>query len=376
MKKIIFAVLSIILVLTFSINCSADGVYTSAAASVVICADTKEVIFKKNSDQKLPMASTTKIMTALLMAEQPDLSKTAVMTKQMVTVEGSSMGLMEGDTVSYHDLLYGMLLASGNDAANATAILLGGSVKGFVKLMNQKAKTLGLKNTSFATPSGLDDANHYTTAYDLACLAAEALKNPVFAAACSNKSATLYYGNPPYKRTLKNHNRMLINYEGAIGVKTGFTKKSGRCLVSAAKRGGVTVIAVTLNDPDDWKDHENLLNAGFKETKSVRFENDDIPDSIPVICGDCDSVRLLCNASEFSISKGGESVLTRKVFLPKFVYSQISAGECVGKVCHYINDRMIDSTDIISAADVNYRNIKPPFLKRFTDGFLCVLKLI
>ena len=188
---------------------ASENITVSAKSAIVMCMDTNEVLLEKSAMLKLPMASTTKIMTALILAEQPDLSKTVKVTKQMVTVEGSSMGLLEGDAVSYRDLLYGMLLASGNDAANTTAYVIGGSIKGFAKIMNQKAAELGLKNTSFVTPSGLDDENHYTTAYDLALLASAALKNKVFREACSSKIATLYYGNPPYRRTLTNHNKLL-----------------------------------------------------------------------------------------------------------------------------------------------------------------------
>ena len=207
---------------------------TSAKAAVLINGDTGEIIYSYNENEKLPMASTTKIMTALILCETADLSEEITVTADMLKVEGSSMGLLAGDRVTYHDLLYGMMLASGNDAANVTAISIAGSVEKFAKMMNRRAEELGLKNTHFVTPSGLDADGHYTTAYDLALLAAFALKNEDFAKAASSKSAVLNYGNPPYRRTLTNHNKLLSSFEGAVGVKTGFTKKSGRCLVSAA----------------------------------------------------------------------------------------------------------------------------------------------
>ncbi len=241
------------------------AIEVSAKAAVVINGDTGEVIYAKNMDQKLPMASTTKIMTGLLLCEGFDLNREITVTDQMVRVEGSSMGLVGGDKITLNDLLYGLMLASGNDAANVIAYILAGNPTDFAKMMNQKAKEIGLKNTNFVTPSGLDDEEHYTTAYDLALLTKYAMQNKTFAEVVGCKTATLCYGNPPYKRTLTNHNKLLKSFEGCVGVKTGFTKKSGRCLVSAAKREGKFVIAVTLNAPNDWQDHTQMLEYGISK---------------------------------------------------------------------------------------------------------------
>lgn len=370
MKKMFSVFTALLALFTLgSVPASAEGAASvSAAAAVIMNADTGEVIFQKNAAQKLSMASTTKIMTALILAEQPDLSKTVQVTRRMVTVEGSSMGLLEGDTVSYHDLLYGMLLASGNDAANTTAYALAGSVEAFVRMMNRKAKALGMQNTSFVTPSGLDDENHYSTAYDMAILAAAALTNDCFRAACSSSTATLYYGNPPYRRTLKNHNRLLDSYEGMIGVKTGFTKKSGRCLVTAAERDGVRVIAVTLNDPNDWDDHRRMLDYGFEACCAVSFDNADIANTVPVICGDCDLVRLQTEPVRFGVTKAAASKITRRIELPRFIYSTVAAGEKVGSVGFYLENRLICSADILSAADVKRCNPKDKLSKRFWNS--------
>lgn len=371
MKKAVVFILALILSFPLlNVSVSAESIGVSAAAAIVICHDTGEVLYSKNCEQKLPMASTTKIMTALILAEQPDLSKTVVTTKQMVTVEGSSMGLLEGDTVSYRDLLYGMLLASGNDAANTTAIALGGGVEGFAKMMNNKAKELGLKNTSFVTPSGLDDENHYTTAYDLALLTSAAIKNDVFREACSSKTATLYYGNPPYKRTLTNHNKLLGNYDGIIGVKTGFTKKAGRCLVTAAERDGKTVIAVTLNAPDDWNDHRAMLDYGLANTETGKFDNLDISDTVSVISGDCDAVSVRCESISICTAKSSLNKITKKVLLPRFIYGGVSAGEKIGEVQYYLENKLIKSADIYVTADVKKYNRRENFSKRFWDSIL------
>ena len=357
-------IISLVLCCTFNVSAN-ENISISAKAAAVICVDTQEILFEKSAMQKLPMASTTKIMTALLLAEQPDLTKTVKVTKQMVTVEGSSMGLLEGDTVSYRDLLYGMLLSSGNDAANTTAYVLGGGIKGFAKMMNKKAAELGLKNTSFVTPSGLDDENHYTTAYDLALLTSEALKNSAFREACSSKSAVLYYGNPPYRRTLTNHNKLLGNYDGLIGVKTGFTKKSGRCLVTAAEREGKRVIVVTLNAPDDWNDHKLLLDYGLSKTVVVNFNNSDISDVLPVISSDADLVRIKAEEKSFCTSAKSAKKVTRNIFIPNFIYTPVGAGELVGRVEYMLDSKVISTSKIYSVADLPIKNKKDKFLNRF-----------
>lgn len=366
MRKITLFILVLILVFChFGITASAiEDLNVSAKSAIVICSDTNEILFEKSAKQKMPMASTTKIMTALILAEQPDLSKTVEVTKQMVTVEGSSMGLLAGDTVSYRDLLYGMLLASGNDAANVTAYVLGGGIEGFAKMMNQKAREIGLENTSFVTPSGLDDENHYTTAFDLALLTSVALKNNAFCTACSSKQATLYYGNPPYKRTITNHNKLLGNFDGAIGVKTGFTKKSGRCLVTAAERDGKGVIAVTLNAPDDWNDHKALLEYGLSSTELLHFANDDITDIIPVVSSDADHLRIKAEPINLCVSAKSKSSVRRVVQMEKFLYAPIKAGECVGKIKYFLGDTRIGSSNIYSVADLRVRNKKEKFSVR------------
>lgn len=360
MKKFFSAVLTAVLVLC---SCFITGDLragaVSAKAYILINAETGSVIEQSNSDMRLPMASTTKIMTAWLLAEQNTPDKTVTVTKEMVTVEGSSMGLLPGDTVSYHDLLYGMLLASGNDAANVTAYCLAGSPEKFAVMMNQKAKEIGLKNTNFVTPSGLDDDNHYTTAADLAELARRAMQNPEFKKAASTKSAQLYYGNPPYKRWLTNHNKLLSSFPGAIGVKTGFTKKSGRCLVSAAERDGGCVIAVTLNDPNDWADHAALLERGLSQLYKYTPDLSMIDDTLPVIgASDTDRVRIKIPNIEMSLTKKEDKEFTYKVDCQKFLYAPLKAGSEVGTITFYLNGKQVGTYPItvetaVSAAAVD-----------------------
>lgn len=238
-----------------------SGVSVSARAAVLMTAD-GDVLFEKASDERLPMASTTKIMTALAVLENASLDDTVTVTKESAGIEGTSLYMSEGDTSTVRDLLYALMLKSANDAASALACHTSGTEADFVRLMNRKAFTLGLDGTSFSNPHGLPSDGHYTTAYDLARLTAAALENEEFRTVVSTKEYVVTL-NGTDKRPVRNHNRLLFTYDGAIGVKTGFTKSSGRCLVTAAEREGVTLIAVTLDDPDDWRDHRAMLDYGF-----------------------------------------------------------------------------------------------------------------
>lgn len=364
MKKVVcFGLLLFLLV--FSIN--ARAINTSAKAAVVINADTGEVIYSQNAEEKLPMASTTKIMTALLLCEKGDMEKAITVTDQMVRVEGTSMGLLAGDKVTHKALLYGMLLASGNDAANVTAYALGGTIDGFVKMMNDKAVELGLLNTHFETPSGLDGDEHYTTALDLANLARVCMENELFYEAASSKSATLEYGNPPYRRTLTNHNKLLKTFEGAVGVKTGFTKKSGRCLVSCAERDGKRVIAVTLKDPNDWADHTELLNFGLEQVKTAQIIPETGEYSIPVISSGGESLKV--KIENFSVNTLDTNGFSYKINLPEFLYAPIKKGETVGSVTYYKNGEEINKIQIKASKSIEVIVPKKDFWDSVNEGF-------
>lgn len=325
---------------------------TSAKAAVVIDGFTGEILYSQNCDQRLPMASTTKIMTALLLCEMGgDLSTEIVTTREMVTVEGSSMGLQVGDTVSYNDLLYGMMLSSGNDAANTAAIALGGSISEFVKLMNERARKIGLKDTNFVTPSGLDAEQHYTTAYELALITKEALKNQRFASAVASKSSRLCYGNPPYNRTLTNHNKLLQTYDDIVGVKTGFTKKSGRCLVSASKKDGKLVIAVTLNDKNDWQDHRNLLDLGLSLIKSTVVSPKE--NSLTLSVANGGSAVVSVPSATISITENTK--VDYLIKLPNFIYLPIKSGQTIGNVSYCCNGKEVYNLPIVANKELKYK---------------------
>lgn len=371
MKKLI-CLLLLASVMGFSLSAGAVG--TSAKAAAVINGDTGEVIYAHNADARLPMASTTKIMTALLLCEHGEFDKEITVTADMLRVEGSSMGLLAGDRVTYHNLLYGMMLASGNDAANVTAISVGGSVEGFVKMMNDKAAELGLKNTHFVTPSGLDAEEHYTTARELALLAKYALENEEFSKAAASESAVLNYGNPPYRRTLKNHNRLLKSFEGAVGVKTGFTKKSGRCLVSAAKRDGKLAIAVTLNDPDDWQDHAALLEYGLDSIKQTEFKPKTSSYVLPVIGSDTES--LLIDIPSFTVNTLEVSEVSCTVRLPKFVYAPVKAGDTLGSAEYRMGDTLLGTAELKAPINAAALGVKPDFLTQIINNIKYILRSI
>ena len=337
-------------VITSSFNASS----ISAKAAVLMCADTGEALFSLNKDLRLPMASTTKIMTALIALEDPSPMREIKVTKEMVAVEGTSMGLLPDDTISLYTLAAGMLLESGNDAANVTAYAIAGGLNEFAKLMNKKAKELGLKNTNFVTPSGLDADKHNSTAYDLALLGAAAIKNPLFKEICSQKSMKVEFGNPPYPRWLYNHNRLLSSYEGTIGIKTGYTKKSGRCLVSAAERNGITLVAVTLNAPDDWNDHKKMFDYGFSVMKQHDLNDDFSNIYVDVVGGKEKRVAVTTQskpqaaaANNLNLSK-----VKREILIKPLEYAPIKSGEILGTVRYYLGDRLLEEQPLCAAADV------------------------
>ncbi len=332
----------------------AGGVSVSARAAVLMCADSGEVLYEKNADERLGVASTTKIMTALLTLESGASRKNITVTERMTAVEGTSMGLLPGDQVSVYSLACGMLLASGNDAANAAAITVAGSVEGFSEMMNAKAESIGMTSSNFVTPSGLDAPEHYSTARDMALLGCCAIKNPEFKSICSSKSIRLSYGNPPYLRSLSNHNRMLRCYDGAVGIKTGFTKKSGRCLVSAATRGGVTLVCVTLNAPNDWNDHRTLLDYGFTQTRLAELDGDLSGIRIKIAGGNSESVGVECVEKPAAGVSLGAGEIEREVLMRPFEYAPIMKGRIVGTVRYRLGGKIIYETTLIASekADV------------------------
>lgn len=329
-----------------------DSLGISAQSAALIEADSGRVIYVKNGEERLPVASTTKIMTALLTLEAPNLDAYFTVDPDAIMVEGTSMGLQEGDQVSLRTLAAGMLLASGNDAANAAAVKVGGSLDEFAIMMNKRAAQLGMRNSNFVTPSGLDAQNHYSTALDMAKLARAALQNPDFCAICSQQTMKLSYGNPPYDRWLSNHNKLLKTYSGCIGVKTGFTKKAGRCLVSAAQRDGVTLICVTLKAPNDWEDHRKMLDYGFSQVQAVELSSE-VPGTIPVVGGVADEVAPMIQvAPKATVSSEDASKIEMKIVSQPFLYAPIQQGDYIGEVRYYLNGELLKTAPLTAKETV------------------------
>lgn len=305
-----------------------EGPEISAKAAVLISADTGEIIYERSSSQKLPMASTTKIMTVLLCLESGDLYEEFVVDSDAIKVEGSSMGLREGDIVTKYALCCGMLLPSGNDAANAAAVRIAGSIDAFADMMNDRAREMGLSRTFFVTPSGLEGEGHGSSAYDMAILAREALRNETFREICSKTSIQLEFGNPPYKRWLKNTNKLLTMCDGVYGVKTGFTDEAGRCLVSACERDGMELICVTLNDRNDWEDHSKLYDYGFGCVKKTEVS---FPETFELDLAGAARDKLIVAPGElpFMLTSLGYDPgdIGIRVIAPPFVYAPVSKGE-------------------------------------------------
>lgn len=296
----------------------------SAECAILIDAQTGRVLYEKQAEEKSLIASTTKIMTALVICEQTNVLDRVKIPKEAVGIEGSSMYLKEGEVLTVQELLYGLMLQSGNDAAVALAIYCGGTVEGFTELMNDKAHRLGMTQSHFANPNGLDSPGNYSTARDMALLTAYAMQNPIFAQTVSTKTITIG------ERCLRNHNKLLWQLEGANGVKTGYTNAAGRILISSVTRMGRQLIAVTFNAPDDWQDHKTLIEDGFSRfTVQQLVRQGQTLGQLELAGGQETSVDLIA-AEDFSYSLAqGERVT---ISLPEagFAYAPVAEGQEAG----------------------------------------------
>lgn len=317
----------------------------SATSAILIEAKTGKVLFSQNANEHMLIASTTKIVTALVVLKHCSPDDKVEIKPEYTNVEGSSIYLKAGDVYTVKDLLYGLLLASGNDAAVALAYYCGGSIEGFAKMMNEEVASLGLSDSSFKNPNGLDAEGHYSSAADLAAITAEALKNEVFATIVSSKTYT------SGERSYINHNKLLWQYEGCKGVKTGYTMAAGRSLVSCAERNGLELICVTLCDPNDWSDHSALYDWGFS-----KYEYRDVLPlnnlwKVPVISGGVESVGVRA-ASPTSQLISKDAKLSYRPELPQFVYAGIREGDVAGRVFVYADGEEIGEYTLVYSEDV------------------------
>ncbi len=319
--------------------CRAQAI--SAQKAILLDGETGRVLYEKAADSRSLIASCTKIMTALVVAEQCNVLDRVKIPKEAVGIEGSSMYLKEGEVLTVQELLYGLMLHSGNDAATALAIYCGGTVEGFAGMMNDKAHRLGLTGSHFENPHGLDSPNHYSTARDLAVLTAYAMKNPIFAQTVSTKNVRVG------ERTLTNHNKLLWRVEGADGVKTGYTKAAGRILVSSATRDGRRLICVTINDGNDWADHAALLEDGFSRysVRTVVREGDTLG-SISILGGETGDVTLIAGEDfQFSLAQDEQPYIV--LGGTSFAYAPVVQGQAAGYAFVCIGDEVIGKIPLV-----------------------------
>ena len=330
----------------------AQAVGTNASCAILMDAESGRVLYEQNIHQPRLIASITKLMTALVAVEQAeDLDEVVTIKGEWLGSEGSSIYLKAGEEITLRGLLYGLLLQSGNDAAMAIACHTSGSVEEFAALMNQRAEELGMKDSSFVNPSGLNDEKHYSSAYDMALAAQACLKNEAVAEICATRSITIG------TRTFVNHNKLLYRYEGCVGMKTGFTEKAGRTLVSAAARDGQTLICVTLNDGDDWNDHMKLLDYGFKTyPRQVLCGAGEVLGSVSV------EGSLIPTAAAVTAEEAGYPLregegLTMDVELAGSVCAPFAAGKPIGEAVWRKNGEVVARVPLVtqSGAGIDLR---------------------
>ncbi|MBR6742292.1 MAG: D-alanyl-D-alanine carboxypeptidase [Clostridia bacterium] len=362
-KKLFCAVFALIFTVS-AVPCAVSAeTDVSARAAVLYEPDSNTFYYEKNADVRLPMASTTKIMTAVCALSLLDSNAVCSVPAEACNIEGSSLYLKAGDRISVNDLLYALLLRSANDAAAALAILSSGSIEAFAEEMNKTARMLSLENTHFDNPHGLDNETHYSSARDLALIMEYAMQNEIFAKITASSKHTVTF--PDRAQVLYNHNKLLFLRDDVIGGKTGFTKKSGRSLVSVAKKDGVTLICVTLSAPDDWNDHSRLYDSGFEafERKTVFTRNDAFYADV----SGGEKKKVLCRPTEdFSCTvKKGESLLC-DFLVPPVIYAPVSDGEIVGLLRVTQNGRILGEITVTAAENVNYKETRTNF-RKFLD---------
>lgn len=331
-----------ILLAAVLLNASAPPPDCSAGAAIVIHADSGECIYERRADEPMLIASTTKIMTAAVVLENCELNERVLIDERSAGLEGSSMYIKPGESYSVEELLYGMLLVSGNDAAAALAIHTAGSIEGFAELMNELAQRLHMDNSSFKNPHGLNQEGHYGSARDMARLAAYCMENPDFARIVCTTSRRV--GD----KVLNNHNRLLRTYPGCIGVKTGYTKAAGRALISCAEREGARYICVTFADPNDWEDHARLYDWAFANFRCEELISPEMRFSLPVISGVRDAVELrpACGVRRLLAP---EAAVSYELYVPRFGFAPIEPGEVVGSIRALVDGELAAEVELICA---------------------------
>ncbi|MBQ7279019.1 MAG: D-alanyl-D-alanine carboxypeptidase [Clostridia bacterium] len=346
MKRLLPLVLCLLLVLPLPLKTAEAQGSISAQGAVLIEAASGRLLYRKNETQRLPMASTTKIMTALLALEQGQLQDVITVPAEAAGVEGSSLYLSAGEQLTLEDLLYGLLMASGNDAAVAIALYVDGSVAAFAQRMNERAAALGCTDTHFVTPNGLHDPEHYTTALDLSRIAAAAMQNATFQKMVSTQRYTTTSGS--HRRTFTTKNKVLTQIEGGCGIKTGYTKKAGRCLCFAARREGMLLIGTVLHAPDMWNDARLILEEGFSH---YRLE--------PLLPGGQSLGQVAVMGSEkkalpvaakqdilYPVKTDGSEGITRETEIFESLQAPVSPGQQAGECRLFVNGTLVNTVPL------------------------------
>ena len=335
-----------------------NGFSVPAGSAILIDASTGSVLYAQNADMQRGMASTTKIMTALVVLETLPPDTVVEITPEMTGAEGSSLYLQAGEHLTVEQLLYGLMLESGNDAAEALAIACDGSIDQFADRMNARAKSFGLTHTRFANPHGLSASGHFTTARELALITMEAMKNELFRTIVSTSRIQIPYQDQPGARYLTNHNPILTQYDGMIGVKTGWTTADGKCFVTAAERDGLTLIAVTLGDTNISSTHRSLLNHGFDSFEAIPLQIE-TRIQVPLVGGRASFLALEADPNTNGLSvclPKGEKATTR-VETPAFVYAGTERGSAVGRVVFSWNGVELASVKLFTAEEAPVRRL-------------------
>lgn len=330
------------------VEARADNLSLSARCAVLMNGD-GDIIYSHNHNKRVLIASTTKLMTAILAIENLDLQQTVEISPECCGIEGSSMYLKPGQRLSVEDLLYGVLLVSGNDAALTLACAAAGDGDSFAVMMNRKARELGMINSSFKNPHGLDAEGHYSTAEDMARLMCYCMKNADFARIIGSVS------HKTGEQTLVNHNKLLSSLPGCTGGKTGYTKAAGRCLVSSCSREGLELICVTLSAPDDWNDHIKLYNWGY-ELFCRRNAAEGLEFTVPVVSGAKKQARLVPAGEIWVFCRKDES-LQAVAELPHFTFAPVKQGETAGSLKILLNGTLAGSCPLVYSEDIYLRGV-------------------
>lgn len=332
----------------------------AAKSAIVIDVNSGSIIYEKNAYEKRPMASTTKIMTALLALENGYLGDTVSITAEMLEYDeagSTKLGLSIGDTITLHDLIVTMMLLSGNDAAQAVAVYLGGSLDGFASMMNERAAEIGMLDSHFITPSGLDDENHYSTAYDMALLGITAAKTPGFLDFTSMSKCQIFYGNPQQPRWLSSHNYLVEGQsrgiKGCDGLKTGYTDAAGYCLVSHVERDGIELVCVTLGAPNYWTDQQALLNYALSTYVKVTVTPEIGTDSVVLIGGTQPETGIeVVGSIYFCVPRDKTNDIKKRVNLGSFEYAPITQGQVVGSIQYLYGNNVLAEFPIQATENV------------------------